>query len=115
MIPDLTQWDVVRVRVRPDDKDLHPAVVVSRPSVCADARSQVVNVLYGSTKRPASAAGQTDVALNSAEGLERLTLINCDHMYTVRKDSVVSRIGRVGFERRRALCRTLKVAFAFLA
>ncbi len=115
MIPDLTQWDVVRVRIRPGDRELHPAVVISRASVCSDGRSQVVNVLYGTTKRPAGAISQTDVALNSAEGLDRLTLVNCDHIYTVRKDSVDSRIGRVSLERRRALCRTPKVAFAFLA
>jgi mRNA-degrading endonuclease toxin of MazEF toxin-antitoxin module len=115
MISDLAQWDVVRVRIRPGDKDLHPAVVISRSAVCADVRTQVVNVLYGSTKRPALAAGQTDVTLNSAEGLDRLTIINCDHIYTVRKDSIDSRIGRVSHERRLALCRTLKLAFAFLA
>ena len=115
MIPDLTQWDVVRVRIRPGDKELHPAVVISRAAVCVDHRTQVVNVLYGSTKRPAVAASQTDVALNSAEGLDRLTLVNCDHIYTVRKESIESRIGRVSHERRQALCRTLRLAFAFLA
>ena len=115
MIPDLTQWDVVRVRIRPGDKDLHPAVVISRSSVCADSRKQTINVLYGTTKRPATAASQTDVALNSAEGLERLTLVNCDHIYTVRKESIESRLGRVSHERRRVLCRTIGIAFAFLA
>jgi mRNA-degrading endonuclease toxin of MazEF toxin-antitoxin module len=115
MIPDLTQWDVVRVRIRPSDKDLHPAVVISRPSVCADSRKQTINVLYGTTKRPAGTANQTDVTLNSAEGLDRLTLVNCDHIYTVRKDSIESRLGRVSYERQRAPCRTIRIAFAFLA
>jgi mRNA-degrading endonuclease toxin of MazEF toxin-antitoxin module len=112
MIPDLTQWDVVRVRIRPADKDLHPAVVLSRAAVCADSRKQTVNVLYGSTKRPAVAASQTDVVVNSAEGLDRLTLINCDHIYTVRKESIELRLGRVSHERRRILCRTIGIAFA---
>ncbi|MSU48868.1 MAG: hypothetical protein EXS37_07245 [Opitutus sp.] len=114
MISDLTQWDVVRVRIRPGDKDSHPAVVISRVSVCADSRTQVINVLYGTTRRPAIAASLTDVTLNGAEGLDQLTLVNCDHIYTVRKDSVESRVGRVSPERRLALCRTLKLAFAFL-
>ncbi len=94
MIADLTQWEVVRVRIRPADKDLHPAVVVSRAAVCADTRKQTVDVLYCSTKRPAVETGQTDVVLNSADGLERMTLVNCDHIYTVRKDSIESRVGR---------------------
>jgi len=115
MIADLRQWDVVRVRIRPTDQDLHPAVVLSRTAVCADARKQTVNVLFGTTKRPAGEISPTDVALNSADGLERLTLINCDHIYTVRKDTVDSRLGSVSYERRRALCRTLARAFAFVA
>ena len=114
MIADVTQWDVVRVRIRPTDKEPHPAVVVSRAAVCADARKQTINVLYCSTKRPAVEIGQTDVVLNSADGLERLTLVNCDHIYTVRKDSVELRVGSVSHERRRPLCRTLARAFAFV-
>lgn len=115
MIPDLSQWDVVRVRIRPTDLDVHPGVVISRAAVCADVRKQTVNVLYGTTKRPAAGASETDVTLNGADGLERPTLVNCDHIYTVRKDSVESRLGRVTFERRRALCRTLTRAFAFVS
>ena len=114
MIADLRQWDVVRVRIRPTDQDLHPAVVFSRTAVCTDDRKQTINVLYGSTKRPAGEIGPTDVALNSADGLERLTLVNCDHLYTVRKDAVESRLGSVGYERRRVLCRTVARAFAFV-
>ena len=114
MIVDLRQWDVVRVRIRPADQELHPAVVFSRTAVCGDVRKQTINVLYGSTKRPAGEVGPTDVALNSADGLERLTLINCDHLYTVRKDTIESRLGNVSYERRRALCRAVARAFAFV-
>ena len=115
MIADLRQWDVVRVRIRPTDQDLHPAVVISRTPVCADVRKQTVNVLYGTTKRPAGEVGPTDVALNSAEGLERLTLVNCDHFYTVRKEAIETRLGNVSYERRRALCRAIARAFAFVS
>lgn len=114
MIPDPTQWDVVRVRIRPDDKDLHPAVVISRAEVCADSRKQSINVIYGTTRRPAGAPVATDVVLNGADGLDRPTLFNCDHLFTVRKESVESRFGRVTLERRRALSRTLHRAFALL-
>ena len=111
MIADFRQWDVVRVRIRPTDQDLHPAVVLSRTAVCADGRKQTINVLYGTTKRPAGEVGLTDVSLNGADGLERLTLINCDHIYTVRKETVDSRMGTVSYERRRVLCRAIARAF----
>jgi mRNA-degrading endonuclease toxin of MazEF toxin-antitoxin module len=110
MIPDLAQWDVVRVRIRSTDKDLHPAVVVSRVDMCRDGRVPVVNVLYGTTRRPASSPGLTDVV----DGLDRPTLVNCDHLHTVTKASIESRLGSVAHERRRALSRTLHRAFALL-
>ncbi|MBI3885103.1 MAG: type II toxin-antitoxin system PemK/MazF family toxin [Opitutae bacterium] len=115
MISDLAQWDVVRVRVRPADKDSHPAVVISRIDMCRDARVPVVNVLYGTTRRPASAPVATDVVLNGAEGLDRPTLVSCDHFHTVAKASIEGRYGRVTFERRRVLSRTIHRAFALLS
>lgn len=114
MIPDLAQWDVVLVRIRPADKDPHPAVVISRPDVCRDPRWRRVNVLYGSTRRPASAATATDVVLNSADGLEGMTLVNCDQIWMVDKNRIESRYGSVSVERRRALSRTIHRAFALL-
>ncbi len=114
MIPDLAQWDVVRVRIRSTDKDSHPAVVVSRADMCRDGRVPVVNVLYGTTRRPASSPGLTDVVLNGADGLDRPTLVNCDHLHTVTKASIEIRLGSVAHERRRALSRTLHRAFALL-
>ncbi len=114
MIPDLNQWDVVRVRIRPTDKDAHPAVVISRADMCRDPRVPVVNVLYGTTRRPTSSPSPTDVVLNGADGLDRPTLVNCDHMHTVTKSSIEARCGCVTVERRRALSRTIHRAFALL-
>ena len=74
-----------------------------------------MNILYGSTKRPAAAAGATDVVLNGADGLERITSFNCDHLFTVTKASIEGRYGRVTIERRRALSRTIHRAFALLS
>lgn len=115
MIPNLAQWDVVLVRIRPDDKDPHPAVVISRQDVCEDPRWRRVNVLYGSTRRPAAAATATDVLLNSADGLERMTVVNCDQIWTVDKERIESRYGSVTAERRRSLSRTIHRAFAQLS
>lgn len=46
----LRQWDVVKVRINPGDRDEHPALIISADEVCASAPR--VNVLYGSTHRP---------------------------------------------------------------
>jgi len=115
VISDLAQWDVIRVRIRPTDKDSHPAVVVSRADMCRDDRVPVVNVLYGTTRRPASAPGATDVVLNGADGLDRPTIVSCDHLHTVTKASIETRYGSVTLERRRALSRTIHRAFALLS
>lgn len=115
MIPDLAQWDVVRVRIRPTDKDSHPAVIISRGDMCRNERVPVVNVLYGTSRRPAASPGLTDVVLNGADGLDRPTFVSCDHLHTVTKASIEARLGKVTYERRRALSRTLQRAFALLS
>ena len=34
----IEQWDIVRFRINPSDRDLHPGVVVSAAEWCADER-----------------------------------------------------------------------------
>jgi len=34
----LHQWDIIRVRIRAEDMDEHPAVILSREEWCQDAR-----------------------------------------------------------------------------
>ena len=49
---DIRQWDIVRVRIRPEDRDEHPAVVLACDEFCSDPEKAMVNVLYGTTRRP---------------------------------------------------------------
>ena len=49
---ELHQWDVVKVRINPEDRDEHPAVIISPEELCADLRKTKLNVLYGTTRRP---------------------------------------------------------------
>lgn len=107
----LHQWDIVRVKINPNDKDEHPAVVLSREEWCQDDRKLTLNVLYGTTKRPAEKLGLCDITLNSADGLDRLTLINCEHVYTVSRGKITTIIGRVSIERRRQIGRMLVTAY----
>lgn len=105
------QWDIVKVRIQPGDKDEHPAVVLSREEWCQDDRRRVLNVMYCTSARPGLSAGLCDVVLNGADGLERKTLVSCEHVHTVPRAAITATIGRVGVERRRQIGRTIVQAF----
>jgi mRNA-degrading endonuclease toxin of MazEF toxin-antitoxin module len=105
------QWDIVRVRVRPEDKDEHPAVILSREEWCQDVNRRFVNLLYCTTRRPAKGASPLDVTLNGADGLEQLTLVNCEHVFSVPREKFTSIIGRVTPARRRQIGRTIVQAY----
>src|SRR5438309_848738 len=98
-----SQWDIVRVRINPTDKDEHPAIVLSREEACHDVRRQTVNVLYGTSRRPADDIPVLAVQLNGADGLERATVFDCSQMYIVNKTKVTAVIGRMAVERRRTI------------
>jgi mRNA-degrading endonuclease toxin of MazEF toxin-antitoxin module len=107
----LHQWDIVRIRIRADDKEEHPAVILSREEWCQDPRQSAINVVYCTTKRPASEATALDVTLNGADGLDRATLVNCGHIFSVPRLRIMSVIGRVSLARRPQIGRTLVFAF----
>ena len=107
----LRQWDVVRVRIRPEDRDEHPAVVITCDEFCLDMRRNAVNVLYGSTKRPAASLEPYEVTLNGADGLERPSIFNCGHLYTIDRRKITSILGRVTPERRRQIGRKVVSTF----
>lgn len=107
----LRQWDVVKVRFRPTDRDEHPAVVISNDEHCTDTRLSRLNVLYGTKISPGNPPRPHQGVINSAEGLDFLTAVDCSYFYTVDKDSITRSIGTVGVERRRALKRTIIAAY----
>lgn len=102
-----TQWDIVRVRINPDDRDEHPAVVLSREEACLDPRHRMINVLYGTTRRPADGIPALAVQLNGSDGLERPSLFDCAQIYLVQKIKVSSVLGRVSPVRRRQIGRKI--------
>lgn len=68
------QWDVVRIRINPNDRDEHPAVVLTCDEFCTDERRLLLNVLYGTTRRPTSKPEAYEITLNGADGLDNPTL-----------------------------------------
>jgi len=103
------QWDVVRVRINPGDRDEHPAVVISADEVCISAPR--INVLYGTTRRPGQATRTHQVVLNGADGLDHATLVGCGHFYQIAPESITHRYGSVRPERRRAISRRIIASY----
>ncbi len=105
------QWDVVKVRLRPEDRDEHFCVVISPDEICTDDRKPLVNILAGTTKRPAILADAHEVTLNGADGLERPTLFNCSHFAQIHRAKILTVTGRVTPERRRQIGRRIVGVF----
>jgi hypothetical protein len=103
---ELRQWDVVKVRINPDDRDEHPAIILS-PNEVAGGRWPKVNVIYGSTKRPAVGVQPGQILLDEADGCEHLTVFDCVFFPVVRKSAIAAKLGRVSAQRRRQLHQTI--------
>lgn len=107
----ITQWDIVRVRINPQDEDEHPAIVITCDEFCADSSKPQINVLYGSTRRPAIQPRPYHVTLNGADGLDRPTLFSCGHLYSVDRRKITTPIGRVAPERRQQIGRKIVATY----
>mgnify|MGYP001561734212 CR=1 FL=1 len=100
----IRQWDIVRFRIRPQDAELHPGVVLSGEEWCASAHTTNVNVLACSKRVPAVAVKPHQVVLNGADGLEFQSTADCRFLPIITKEGVSEVIGRGSLERRRAGC-----------
>ena len=103
----LSQWDVVKVRINADDRDEHPAIIISPEEQCAHPHKAKLNVLYGSTRRPARDDSGTSVTLNGADGLEHQTNFDCSYLYTIDRAKISAHLGSVTHERRRQIGRKI--------
>jgi hypothetical protein len=104
----LRRWDIVFVPVDGKDTTGHPAVVLSHEARLDDVRMERINVLVGSKKQPGETAREHQVVLNSAEGLEFSTLVDCAFIYTVRKSAILRLAGAVGYVRRTEIQRKVR-------
>ena len=103
----MRQWEIVKVRFNPRDRDLHPAVVISCDEDCLDPHMLRVNVLCGSKRAPAAPLEPWQTHLNSADGLEFSTTLDCGIFHLVDKASCSPAIGLVSSERRRQIGRKI--------
>ena len=101
------QWDIVQFRIRPQDRDFHPGVVVSGEEWCASGHTTNVNVLACSKRVPGDQVKPHQVVLNGADGLEFQTTVDARFQYVITKDGVTEVVGRVSPERRRVIGRRI--------
>lgn len=95
----LAQWDIVRVRINPEDRDEHPAVIISPNHVVKNPRVRKLNVLYCTKLAPAQGIELTQCGLNSADGLDFRSAVDCSFYHVILRDRIV---GVWGARQRRA-------------
>jgi len=105
------QWDIVRVRINPEDRDEHPAIVFSPDEHCAEITRPKLNVLDGTTRRSGQPPRIHEVQLNGADGLDRPTVFSCAYFYSVPRAKIRGIIGRVTAARRRQIGRRIVAVF----
>lgn len=105
----MRQWEVWTYDF--DQAGPHPAVVISHPDRVA--RAPLVNVLLCSTHRATRAARETELLLDSADGLDWETIVRCDLTYLVEKTSLHKCRGIVSSPRRRAIVQKIIACFGF--
>ena len=106
----IRQWDIVRVRINANDRDEHPAIILSPAEVASSPRVDRINVIYGSTRRPAHELRPGEILLDQADGLDHLTVFDCLLFPVVKKAAISAVVGHVSTERKRHLHRTLVAA-----
>lgn len=107
----LAQWDIVRVRINPEDRDEHPAVIISPNHVVQNPRVLKLNVLYCTKLPPAGGVTPTQFVFNGSDGLEFRSAVDCSFYHVIRRDRITGREGRVSGERINALKRRVREVF----
>jgi len=108
----LKQWDIVKVRIQPGDRDEHPAIILS-PTEALEAFPRVC-VFYGTTKRPAKNIEPGQILLNGGDGLDHLTVFDTLQIYMISKASITQKIGEVSHARKSALKRLIISTYRLL-
>lgn len=103
----LRRWDIITLRIGATDKG-HPAVVLSSEDILNDPEHFRFNVLTATTKLPAMRAGNHQVLLDEADGLDHLTLVDCSMVFVALKSSVIKTTGSVTIHRRQQIQRTVR-------
>jgi mRNA-degrading endonuclease toxin of MazEF toxin-antitoxin module len=108
------QWETWMTRGDTEDPHGHPLIVMSNDEACLDANRASVNVLFGSTKRPAAANRPFEILCDEADGFDRPTVIDCSRIYFISKAKLARQLGVVTRVRRIQACRKIAEVFRFV-
>lgn len=107
------QWETWMSRGDEQDPHGHPLIVLSNDESCLDVNRASVNVLFGSTRRPAVGNRPFEIVLDEADGFAKPTLIDCSRIYFIAKANLGRRIGTVSGVRQVQACRKIAEVFRF--
>jgi hypothetical protein len=110
----ICQWDIARFRIRPQDRDLHPGIVLSGDEWCSSRYTTNLNILACSKRVPGDGIKPHQVILDGADGLEFQTTTDCRFFFVVPKECVAGVLGRVSYERRRVVGRKINEVFRLM-
>jgi mRNA-degrading endonuclease toxin of MazEF toxin-antitoxin module len=82
-------------------KGPHPVVLISHPDRCA--RAQVLNVLFCTSQRQSRKPYPFEVMLDMEDGLDWETFCDCSILWSVDTPLLITKRGRVTFNRRQAI------------
>jgi mRNA-degrading endonuclease toxin of MazEF toxin-antitoxin module len=103
----LQQWAIVLFPFEEEPKrGPHYMVILSNDERCQNDDLPAVNALFCRTIR-ARALRPNEVMLNSADGLDWETAVECDHVWSLPKADFRTQKGRVCAERQRKIARRL--------
>ena len=104
MARNVNRGDIWTYRFAAPDKR-RPVAVLTRQEVIPLLRTVMVAPITSTIR---GAPGE--VVVGAAHGLQRDSAVNLDHVQTVERSRLVRRIGRLGPEEMREVCRALAVA-----
>jgi mRNA-degrading endonuclease toxin of MazEF toxin-antitoxin module len=92
----------------------HPLIILSNDEACADEHRASVNVLFGSTKRPAVGNRPFEIVCDEADGFGSPTVIDCSRIYFISKAKLSRQLGTVVRARRVQASRKITEVFRLL-
>jgi len=90
----------------------HPCVIISHPDLAARARH--VNILFCTSQQQSRKPKPEEVVLDTVDGLDWETFVNCSAMWLVESSTLFQRRGMVSHERRLAIRAKLRNLFRLM-
>lgn len=108
------QWETWMTRGDEKDPHGHPLIVLSNDESCTDPNRASINVLFGSTKRPAIGNRPFEIVCDEADGFDRPTVIDCSRIYFIAKAKLGRQLGAVSRVRRVQASRKIAEVFRLM-